>query len=881
MSRGGPLFWFLARLRQLHQGGNASPPPPPPPAPVAAFSGTPLSGTAPLNVTFTDASTNSPTGWDWDFGDGGSSNAKNPSHSFGSPGSYTISLDASNASGSDNETKVGYVTVSAAPPPPPGGTWREQRKLMINVNPQDDFNQTKRYRNLARAPRAQSSTFYGDVTDVTLKTSGADKGYPVSGTTFGSVYQTQMSNNDAGAYKLSVKGNNPFVNKGDGSLSGGAYDSGTNRYTATITFTPPVTDALLAIGWNAIGSTFGALEVMQPGFNPGDTEFLTDDAQTHYGIYPVLRFMDLLDTNNQGATEDWVGSSFEGADSFDRYKNSLGAAFDIANELDAEAWVNVPAMASMDFLVNSCTYCDSRTAPDKKFRKEWQNEPWNFRFPAHGIIMAATFDAAQLCSGNDGSNTAKLNRTDRRITESTRSGTTVTTKLNFNPATVRPGITAGSQIYYHGDKDGAIAPGLFNLTSVNNLGGGQWSVVFTHGSSGSATANLDATWFESYIYLDPANELCVPATSVTFSDNPRPNPRGIKAKYEMREGLRPIYEAAVFVGCEDKIRIIKGIQLEGDESWFNERHGLGFALDQGWGLSWLFANGGGLFPAIYLRPDDGHVDAGDLDTVDGVFDELEDRRVDVRRWVTFFTNMLGTLGQEAVDSYEGGAHTDYTPNSTVRTAVRSAHLDARMGTLMENLYQDWANRSRGGICYYYGGSGTAFTSGNSTWPLIEGGISGADLDQPKNAAQLAIADTEFAATPIDGVNSGTIRPADVAPPVYGEELPGNGIFKILNTTALPPLGHGFDVWADADDNYTITLRVGSTVTGSDQVAMFVDEVQRGAAVNLPSYSNGSTKPAVAVTRTLDLDRGWHRLRFKLDDTRDGTTGLSDFTFNPS
>ena len=38
-------------------------------APVAEFSGTPLFGPAPLAVTFTDASTGSPTGWAWFFGD--------------------------------------------------------------------------------------------------------------------------------------------------------------------------------------------------------------------------------------------------------------------------------------------------------------------------------------------------------------------------------------------------------------------------------------------------------------------------------------------------------------------------------------------------------------------------------------------------------------------------------------------------------------------------------------------------------------------------------------------------------------------------------------------------------------------------------------------
>jgi subtilisin family serine protease len=89
-----------------------------PVAPVANFSGTPTSGTAPLTVNFTDLSTNSPTSWSWTFGDGGTSTAQNPSRVYAAAGSYTVTLTATNAAGSDGETKTGYITVTSG-----GGTW--------------------------------------------------------------------------------------------------------------------------------------------------------------------------------------------------------------------------------------------------------------------------------------------------------------------------------------------------------------------------------------------------------------------------------------------------------------------------------------------------------------------------------------------------------------------------------------------------------------------------------------------------------------------------------------------------------------------------------------------------------------------------------------
>ena len=81
-------------------------------APAANFTVSPTSGVAPLAVTFSDTSTNNPTSWAWDFGDGATTMTQNPAHTYAAPGTYTVSLTAANAAGSNTVTRSGAVTVS-------------------------------------------------------------------------------------------------------------------------------------------------------------------------------------------------------------------------------------------------------------------------------------------------------------------------------------------------------------------------------------------------------------------------------------------------------------------------------------------------------------------------------------------------------------------------------------------------------------------------------------------------------------------------------------------------------------------------------------------------------------------------------------------------
>lgn len=82
-------------------------------APVADFTASPRTGTAPLSVNFSDASIGAPTSWLWDFGDGGSSTSSSPTHVYDAPGTYSVTLTVANERGGDTVAKTGYVTVSA------------------------------------------------------------------------------------------------------------------------------------------------------------------------------------------------------------------------------------------------------------------------------------------------------------------------------------------------------------------------------------------------------------------------------------------------------------------------------------------------------------------------------------------------------------------------------------------------------------------------------------------------------------------------------------------------------------------------------------------------------------------------------------------------
>ena len=85
---------------------------------LAAFSADDVTAVVGQEIQFTDSSTDA-ISWLWGFGDGlPGSVIQNATHTYMTPGEYTVTLTVGDGMGFDDEVKVAYITVTAVAPVP-------------------------------------------------------------------------------------------------------------------------------------------------------------------------------------------------------------------------------------------------------------------------------------------------------------------------------------------------------------------------------------------------------------------------------------------------------------------------------------------------------------------------------------------------------------------------------------------------------------------------------------------------------------------------------------------------------------------------------------------------------------------------------------------
>ena len=86
------------------------------PTPIASFTANTTSGTAPLNIQFNDQSTGNITEYYWDFGDGNTSTDQNPTHTYNTPGNYTVTETVTGPGGTNSTTSTVNITPDTTAP---------------------------------------------------------------------------------------------------------------------------------------------------------------------------------------------------------------------------------------------------------------------------------------------------------------------------------------------------------------------------------------------------------------------------------------------------------------------------------------------------------------------------------------------------------------------------------------------------------------------------------------------------------------------------------------------------------------------------------------------------------------------------------------------
>ncbi len=269
--------------------------------PVADFAAANTSGSDSLTVQFTDTSANYPTSWLWDFGDGTTSTEQNPTHTYTTPGVYTVKLTASNLAGSDTMTKTGYITVLDTIAPtvtvnPVGGNFDDVQNVTLTT----DEPATIYYTTDGSTPTTSSTQYTGpiSITDTTtLKFFAVDtagNASPVQSETYNiksEVYVNITSSNpnpqigDKVTYTFKLGNKGPGIAKDvvftyvipDGvEFAGANVDQGTwsyNETTRTLTWTlgdVVVGDPYLWLDLNILSSGSFNIQptVSVDGYNP-------------------------------------------------------------------------------------------------------------------------------------------------------------------------------------------------------------------------------------------------------------------------------------------------------------------------------------------------------------------------------------------------------------------------------------------------------------------------------------------------------------------------------------------------------------------------------------------------------------------------------------
>ncbi|NIM10963.1 MAG: PKD domain-containing protein [Candidatus Aminicenantes bacterium] len=376
-----------------------------------------------LTVDFTDQSSD-PDGtidsWSWDFGDGGTSTAQNPSHTYGAAGTYTVTLTVTDNEGATDSVSKD-VTVSSPNQPPTADFTYTTNNLTVNFTDQSsDPDGT-----------IQSWSWnFGDGGTSTAQNPSH---------TYGA----------AGTYNVTLT-----VTDNDG-----ATDSVSKNVTVSSANQPPTadftytTDGLTANFTDQSSDPDGTIQGWSWNFGDGGTSTAQNPSHTYgaAGTYTVT----LTVTDNEGATDS------------------------VSKNVTVTTPQNQPPTADFTYTTDGLTanFTDQSSDPDGTIT----NWSWNFgdggsstvQNPSHTYGAAGTYTVTLTVTDNDGA----TDSTSKQVTVSDGGG--IPTYCASSSISTNPGYITQVVIDSFSNSSGAAKYSDFTNMTVNMTKGQTASVSLT------------------------------------------------------------------------------------------------------------------------------------------------------------------------------------------------------------------------------------------------------------------------------------------------------------------------------------------------------------------------------------------------------------------
>lgn len=235
-----------------------------------------------------------------------------------------------------------------------------------------DWSRSMPWVNLLRQARAFGSANSPWDGNMTLDSNG----WPT--TDFGIVLQSDGYNIN-GTYKIKFTGKadvSPTATQG--SVTNVVYDSSTNTQTADLIINPGADQIMISFR-NTNGGAKD-IQILQPGY---DLTQANDFATPYLNLvsrFTTLRFMDWACTNGNPVV-NWADRTPPTSPSYALGKGvPWEEAIRLCNTVKRDMWVNIPAMATDDYVTQFAKLVYAQLDPSLNVYFEYSNEVWNFGF---------------------------------------------------------------------------------------------------------------------------------------------------------------------------------------------------------------------------------------------------------------------------------------------------------------------------------------------------------------------------------------------------------------------------------------------------------------------------------------------------------------------